>query len=116
MRIKINDADLIFIFETKNIKNIVVPISIAVPRSGCIKIKIRTVNETDKETKIFFFVEIVFAKNKTIAILINSDGCKKNGIPIFDKSNHLLTPRIGSVNLNPTKSIIEVTKKGLMSL
>lgn len=114
--IKINDADLIFILETKNIKNIVDPINIAVPRSGCMKINESTVNETVSEIKMLCFSEIDFAKNRTIAILINSDGWKKNGMPKFDKSNHLLTPKIGVVNLNPTNRSNETTNKGLINL
>ena len=37
-------------------------------------------------------------------------------MPKFDKSNHLLTPKIGVVNLNPTNRSNETTNKGFINL
>lgn len=110
------DVVLNFIFERKNIKNIVEPNNIEVPKSGWIKTNARLAKETDKVINKFWLDDNDFARNNTSIIFKNSEGCKKKGIPIFERSYHLRTPKIGFVNLKPNKSNIDIANNGLINL
>ena len=92
------------------------PISKAVPKSGCIKVKNKVSKTPIKATDLLVSELNILAKNNTKNILLNSDGCMKIGKPIDSKSYHLLTPKIGAVKSKPVNKEIERTKIGFIRL